>query len=61
MATTAYERIITRAIEVVADNAGRRYAAGATRREAVEAAIAEFSERWPQIGAAVAAELAEVR
>jgi hypothetical protein len=55
---TTQERAINRAAEVIANNAAKRYAAGASMDTAVKGAVAEFAERWPKLAAAVAGRMA---
>lgn len=45
---------LQRALEVIAENAGHRYLAGATIEQARAGAIAEFSQRFPALGRQVA-------
>lgn len=51
MTTEQATEAITRAIEVIADNAAERFTAGYSFESALAGAIAEFSERWPVLGA----------
>lgn len=48
------EHTIRRAVEVVAENAGRRFAAGQTYAQAVNGALDEFAARWPDLADVVA-------
>lgn len=51
---------ITRAAEVIAEAAARRYCAGQSYRTAIDGAVADFSARWPRLGAFAAEALAGV-
>ena len=41
------------ALAVVADNAARRYLAGATHEKAIDGAISELAERWPVLAGVI--------
>jgi hypothetical protein len=41
---------IEHALDVIAENAIRRYNAGRSREEAVEGSLREFSASWPKLG-----------
>lgn len=52
--TSTQTATIARALEVIAENAGRRYVAGATTQQATAGAVAEFSARFPRLGSVCA-------